>query len=118
MKAHQEELCYEPSTNDVDRAMEKIRLILEHSGEQWVRGKDLMVAMGMTERQIRRIAEESNGLIISAPGTPGYALAESPSDIEKLSLAIDLRIKQIKTEAKRVIQLRRRMRELQIPILT
>ncbi len=34
--------------------------------------RELTASIGLTDRQIRKAAEHSNGLIVSGPGSPGY----------------------------------------------
>jgi hypothetical protein len=58
----------QPAHDDIER----LALFLYAQGAIWTTAKDITNALGFTDRQIRKLASESNGLILSGPGCPGY----------------------------------------------
>jgi len=57
-----------PANDDIER----LAVFLYAQGAKWTTAKEITEAMGYTDRQIRKLASESNGLILSGPGCPGY----------------------------------------------
>jgi hypothetical protein len=73
----------------------------------WHTARQLAVHLTLTDRQVRSLAEASNGLIISGPGTPGYCHA-SHCTAEEIAHASDTLISQAKRMLHRAIRIRRR----------
>ena len=68
--------------------------------------RDLSSALNLTDRKIRQIAEASNGVIVSGPGSPGYChLDHCPT--EKLSHIADTLLSQGRLMIRRAIRTRR-----------
>jgi hypothetical protein len=40
----------------------------------WTTAKEISAAIGLTDRQIRQLARDHRGSILSGPGSPGYKL--------------------------------------------
>jgi hypothetical protein len=57
-----------PAHDDIER----LALFLYDQGPIWTTAKDITKALNFTDRQIRKLASESHGLILSGPGCPGY----------------------------------------------
>jgi hypothetical protein len=57
-----------PAADDIER----LANFLYAQGPVWTTAKDITKALHFTDRQIRKLASESNGLILSGPGCPGY----------------------------------------------
>ena len=57
-----------PAADDIAR----LANFLYAQGPTWTTAKDITKALDFTDRQIRKLASESNGLILSGPGCPGY----------------------------------------------
>jgi hypothetical protein len=73
----------------------------------WHTAKQLATHLDLSDRQIRSLAEASNGLIVSGPGTPGYCHA-SHCTAEEIAHATDTLISQAKRMLHRAIRIRRR----------
>ena len=57
----------------VNRNKDHIRLathLMRHQG--WTTAREIGQALQMTDRRVRELASNSNGLIVSSPGSPGY----------------------------------------------
>lgn len=76
----------------------------------WHTARELSAHLGLTDRRVRALAECSNGLIVSGPGTPGYAHM-SHCTIEEIAHAADTMISQARRMLHRAIRLRRRAHE-------
>lgn len=57
-----------PQQSDVERLVNH----LHDAGETWLTASQLAAVLGLTDRKIRKLAEHSDGLIVSGPGCPGY----------------------------------------------
>ena len=57
-----------PSQDEVERLVTH----LYAAGECWSTARQIAATLGLTDRQVRKLAEHSAGRIISAPGCPGY----------------------------------------------
>jgi hypothetical protein len=69
--------------------------------------KQLADSLAFTDRKIRQLAEQSDGLIVSGPGSPGYIhLHHCPA--EKLAHIADTLRSQARSMIRRSIRLRRR----------
>jgi hypothetical protein len=55
------------SATEVDRLLAHLATTTD-----WTSAKRLAEALDLTDRKIRQLAEQSDGLIVSAPGMPGY----------------------------------------------
>ena len=73
----------------------------------WHTARQLAAHLTLSDRQIRALAEASNGLIVSGPGTPGYAHA-SHCTAEEIAHATDTLISQARRMMHRAIRIRRR----------
>lgn len=53
----------------------------------WTTAKTITAALGLTDRQIRKLASESDGHILSGPGCPGYKhiLDAAPQEIAEVA---------------------------------
>jgi hypothetical protein len=58
----------QPAADDIAR----LARFLYDQGAQWTTAKDITAALNFSDRKIRHLASESNGLILSGPGCPGY----------------------------------------------
>lgn len=68
--------------------------------------KQLLADLALTDRKIRQIAEESNGMIVSGPGSPGYChLDHCPT--EKLAHIADTLLSQGRIMIRRAIRTRK-----------
>lgn len=73
--------------------------------------KQLAAALHFTDRKIRQIAEASDGLIVSGPGSPGYChLLHCPA--EKLGHIAATMISQAKSMIRRALRIRKRAHTL------
>jgi hypothetical protein len=52
--------------------LERLAVFLYTQGAKWTTAKEITEALHFTDRHIRKLASESNGLILSGPGCPGY----------------------------------------------
>lgn len=50
-------------------------------GKGWVHAADIEQTLGLKDRQVRAIAEHSEGRILSGPGCPGYKLFDGHAEI-------------------------------------
>lgn len=83
--------------------------LLHHRGFHTAR--QLSDALSLSDRKIRQLAEASDGLIVSGPGSPGYChLIHCPT--EKLSHIADTLRSQARAMLGRSIRLRRRAHTL------
>lgn len=83
--------------------------LLHHPG--FHTAKDLSAALAYPDRKIRQLAELSDGLIISGPGSPGYChLHHCPA--EKLAHIADTLRSQARSMIRRSIRIRRRAHTL------
>lgn len=73
----------------------------------WHTARQLSAHLQLGDRQVRALAEASNGLIVSGPGTPGYCHA-SHCTAEEISHATDTLISQARRMMHRAIRIRRR----------
>lgn len=76
----------------------------------WHTAKELTAHLDLSDRKVRALAEASNGLIVSGPGTPGYAHA-SHCTAEEIAHATDTLISQARRMMHRAIRIRRRAHE-------
>ncbi len=67
----------------------------------------LCEALNLTDRKIRQLAEASDGLIVSGPGSPGYCYIDH-CPAEKLAHIADTLRSQARSMLSRSIRLRRR----------
>jgi hypothetical protein len=79
------------------------------SGRDWQTARQIEAELGMDERQIRAIAEHSDGLILSGPGCPGYRLFDSQTRIGDADRAAGRLESQAKKMLTRSSQIRRRI---------
>lgn len=54
------------------REIERLVSHLDAAGDQWLTAAEIAKALGIGDRQVRLLAEHSQGRIVSAPGCPGY----------------------------------------------
>lgn len=77
-------------------------------GRGWVKATEIAAAFAMSDRKIRAIAEASDGLILSGPGSPGYKLFTGTAEIREA----DRCASQIESQARRMfaraVSIRRR----------
>ena len=73
----------------------------------WHTARELAAKHELTDRRVRALAEASNGLIISGPGTPGYQHT-SHCTAEEIAHATDTLISQARRMMHRAIRIRRR----------
>jgi hypothetical protein len=97
----------EISQDEVDRVVGYLK------GQGWVKGGTIMAALDLDERRIRAIAEASDGLIISGPGSPGYRLLTGAGDLREVDEAANRLESQANRMLLRAESLRRRARTLQ-----
>jgi hypothetical protein len=45
---------------------------LYDAGDRWVPAREITAALDLSDRQIRHLAASSGGIVVSAPGCPGY----------------------------------------------
>lgn len=79
------------------------------SGRDWVTARDIEAALHLDERQIRAIAEHSDGLILSGPGCPGYRLFDDQTRIGDADRAASRLESQARKMLTRSSQIRRRI---------
>jgi hypothetical protein len=92
---------------------EEIDLLSEYlAGKGWVKAGVLMDVLNLDERRIRAIAEASDGLIISGPGSPGYRLMTGVGDQKEVDEAANRLESQANRMLLRAESLRRRARKL------
>jgi hypothetical protein len=72
----------QPAHDDIER----LARFLYDQGTQWTTAKDITKALHFTDRQIRKLASESNGLILSGPGCPGYrhVRRSTPEEVQEV----------------------------------
>lgn len=73
--------------------------------------RQLSAALDLSDRKIRQLAEASDGIIISGPGSPGYCHIKHCS-AEKLSHIADTLRSQARSMLARSIRIRRRAHQL------
>lgn len=92
-------------------SQDEIALVSEYlAGKGWVKSGALMEALNLDERRIRAIAEASDGLIISGPGSPGYRLMTGVADLKEVDEAANRLESQANRMLLRAESLRRRAR--------
>ena len=69
-------------------------------GRGWVKAPVIERETGFDDRKIRKIAEWSDGRILSGPGTPGYKLFTGATEIDEA----DRCASQIESQARRMIR--------------
>jgi hypothetical protein len=95
-----------PAATEVDRL---IRHLLDRPG--FHTAHQLAQSLDLTDRKIRQLAEHSDGLIVSGPGSPGYChLHHCPA--EKISHIADTLRSQARSMLSRSIRLRRQAHSL------
>ena len=52
--------------------IERLVSYLLDAGDQWLTASEIAKALNMGDRRVRKLAEHSQGRIVSAPGCPGY----------------------------------------------
>lgn len=78
---------------------EEIRLVVEFLADRgWQKAAAITAALGFNERRIRAIAEQSDGLILSGPGCPGYRLLTAAVSFRE----IDMVAGRIESQSKRM----------------
>ena len=55
-----------------EREIERLVSHLDAAGDQWLTAAEIAKALGIGDRTVRKLAEHSQGRIVSAPGCPGY----------------------------------------------
>lgn len=55
-----------------EREVERLVSHLLAAGDQWSTAAEIAKALGIGDRKVRSLAEHSQGLVVSAPGCPGY----------------------------------------------
>lgn len=55
-----------------EREIERLVSYLLAAGDQWCTAAEIAKALGIGDRTVRKLAEHSRGVIVSAPGCPGY----------------------------------------------
>ncbi len=78
------------------------------AGKGWVKACSIDAELDLDERDIRAIAEASDGLIISGPGCPGYKLLTGAAEIADVDRAACRLESQAKRMLHRANSLRRR----------
>jgi len=73
----------------------------------WHTAAKISGSLSLSDRKVRALAEASNGLVVSGPGTPGYCHA-SHCTAEEISHAAETLISQGKRMIARAIRIRRR----------
>jgi hypothetical protein len=58
-----------PAAAEVDQLID---FLFWSSANGWVNAKQIAASLGYNERKIRSLAQESDGIIVSGPGCPGY----------------------------------------------
>jgi hypothetical protein len=89
-----------PSPTDVDRLVQCL------NGRGWLRAKQLLASHGFNDRELRALANASEGRIVS--GQKGYALIESVT-VEEANHAAAWIERQARQMAKRATEIRRAM---------
>jgi hypothetical protein len=71
-----------PAHDDIER----LAIFLYDQGAKWTTAKQITEALGYADRQIRKLASESNGLILSGPGCPGYSHVRraTPEEVQEV----------------------------------
>lgn len=95
-----------PPAGDVERLLSYLSA---HPG--FHTAANLAAALGLTDRQIRSLAQDSDGLIISGPGSPGYCHLNH-CDPETIGHIADTLRSQAKHMLRRSIRIRRRAHKL------
>lgn len=55
-----------------EQEIERLVSYLLEAGDQWLTASEIAKALGIGDRKVRKLAEHSQGRIVSAPGCPGY----------------------------------------------
>ena len=94
-----------PPSPDSGEVETLLAYLLHHPGFHTAR--EISQALNMTDRKIRQIAEASDGLVVSGPGSPGYChLHHCPA--ERIAHIADTLRSQARAMLARSIRLRRR----------
>ena len=94
----------EVSKEEIDRVCDHLK------GKGWVKAGQIEAELGkkMNERKIRKIAEFSEGRILSRPGLPGYKLLTPATEIAEVDLCASCLESQGRKMLLRGTQIRRR----------
>ena len=76
-------------------------------GREWTTASAIEAALGLGDRQLRALAEQSGGRIISGPGCPGYKLFSSSTQLREVDEAASRLESQAHRMLARAISLRR-----------
>jgi hypothetical protein len=88
--------------SDIERLL---AYLTTHSG--WVPAKQLLADLGFSDRKVRQLAEQSDALVVSWPGSPGYRHF-SHCTAEELAHAADAHISQGRRQIGRGLRIRKR----------
>jgi hypothetical protein len=81
-----------------------IAWLAAHPG--WHPAAKIAAALSLTDRKVRALAERSNGLIVSGPGTPGYCHS-SHCSAEEISHAAETLVSQARRMMARAISIKK-----------
>lgn len=83
--SHQLEIDFSPKPPAHDD-IERLALFLYDQGPVWTTAKDITKALNITDRQIRKLASDSHGKILSGPGCPGYrhVRRSTPEEVQEV----------------------------------
>lgn len=81
-------------------------------GRTWTTASVIELELGLDERRIRAIAEQSDGMILSGPGCPGYKLLSSAAQLREVDEAAGRLESQAKRMLARALSMRRRAHKL------
>ncbi len=64
---------------------------LYESGDQWVKCSRISDALDLSEREVRNLASNSGGLVVSSPGSPGYKHVKhcDPEEIKAITSRLE-----------------------------
>jgi hypothetical protein len=82
------------------------------TGRNWTKASEITAAIGIDDRRIRVIAEQSEGAILSGPGCPGYKLLTCAAQLREVDEAAGRLESQGRRMIARAYSIRRRAHRL------
>lgn len=82
------------------------------AGRPWTTAAEILAALGVDDRRLRVIAEQSEGLILSGPGCPGYKLLTAAAQFREADESANRLESQGQRMIFRALQIRRRAHSL------
>lgn len=91
-----------PPAGEIDRLL---AFLFDNAG--WTTAKDIAAALSFSDRKVRQLAEQSDALVISYPGSPGYKHFDHCTT-DELAHAADAHISQGRNQIRRGVRIRNR----------